>query len=142
MAVTNAQIYEKLGELSESQRNATASRKVMHERMDKTDVLLSETVNTLSKVQFALQVTTDVAVQTRDRLQQVEETLATKISPAIETHSTFQADAEPLIKLLKNIRLGLWALVGLMGVMGVSFVSLMSFFHDTARDAFRWWLGI
>jgi hypothetical protein len=114
----------------------------MHERMDKTDVLLSETVKTLSQVQFALQVTTDIAVQTRDKLERVEETLHSKIQPAIETHSTFQADAEPLITLLKNIRLGLWVLVTLMGFAGVSLVTVFVYFQEVARDAFRWWLGV
>ncbi len=142
MAVTNAQIFQQLGELTEGQKNATESRRVMHERMDKHEELLANTAETLAQVQFALKVTTDVAVQTRDRIETLENKISGAIEPVLNDHSIFKADAEPLIRLLKNIRLGLWALVGLMSVAGVSLLSTLTFFQDTAKSAFRWWLGI
>lgn len=132
--VTNQQIFEKLGELSAGQDHARESRHIMHERMDKHEVLLNETVKTLSNVQFASEVTAGVVAQLRSKMDVVEK--------AVTVSETFQKEVEPFLGLLKNIRLSIWVLTGVLSAGGVTTIGALTFFGDWAKELVKSWIGI
>jgi hypothetical protein len=142
MSPTNADIMRELGAMGAEMKHASESRGQIHSKLEAQNVILDETAKTLAEVGFGLKVTTDVAVQARDRIAKFEQEFREHQVPIIAAAAQFQIDTAPIISVMKTVRNIVVTMLGL-GLLSAGGVIVAAF---TARDwlaaGVRWVLGI
>ena len=141
-AATDDAILHKLGGIEAKVENAERSRAIIHQKMDAQADALNETVIRLQEVGFALKVTTDVAVQARDRFEAFEREFREDSQPLISGAAAFRAEAEPVLRAMKTVRniIVLLAGLGVLSVGGLAYAAVN--FGEAVKLAVRWYLGI
>lgn len=139
---TNSDIMRAIGGLEEGQRHATESRKVTHEKLDGTMERLDTVSRLLDQTAFTLQVTTDIAVQARDGVAKLSAELAEKVTPKLTAVESFHQEAEPIVKVMKNVRNAVVVMIGLLATGGVLTTGTLVLANDYAKQLVRDWLEI
>lgn len=139
---TNAQIMHELGGLQQEMKHASESRGVLHAKLDKTADVLSEVDKRLHELSFALQVTTDVAVQARDHFNEFKQEFTTERLPQITTSAEFVVASEPILASMRIVRNIIMALLG-AGILTAGGVIALAFYaRDVLRAGIMWLLGV
>lgn len=142
MDVTNDQIFSRLGGLEAKVDYADRSRKVIHEKLDAQTEVQNQTVQRLQEVAFTLKVTTDVAVQARDKIDTFEAEFRENSKPAIEAAKLFQEEAAPILNTLKIVRNILLVLSGMGLITAGGLAAAVIYMGEAVKTAVRWYLGI
>ncbi len=141
MSASIDDIMRVLGRLEEGQDNAQTSRLAIHEKIDKTNETIALVAEKLTETTFNLQITTDIAVQTRDSFSRFKEKFEKEAVPVIEGAKTFREEAEPFIDTASAIQKSLIILIGVLGAGGFGFVGLLIFANNLVRSAVLAWLN-
>ena len=139
---TNSDIMRALGGLEEGQKHATESRRVTHEKLDATMERLDVVSQLLDQTAFTLQVTTDIAVQARDGVASLRTELSEKVTPQLTAVESFHQEAEPIVKVMKNVRNAVVVMIGLLATGGVLTTGTLVLANDYAKQLVREWLEI
>ena len=124
-AVSNAQIMHKLGSMETELEHGTRSRGVLHKKIEQQTDALNGMADTMSKLNAALEINTEIAVQARDvsraaleNINRFEQAFKYDQLPSITAGETFRKEADPIIRQMKIIRNVIIVLAG-MGVFTV-----------------------
>lgn len=139
---TNSDIMRALGGLEEGQRHATESRRITHEKLDGTMERLDTVSRLLDQTAFTLQVTTDIAVQARDGVAKLSAELSEKVTPKLTAVESFHKEAEPVVKVMKNVRNAVMVMIGLLSLGGVLTGGTLILANDYAKQLVRDWLEV
>lgn len=132
--VTNADLFFKLGVIEAEQKHGTESRARIHETLEKQGELLNDAIATLRTVTVTAQLTNELAVKTREKVDALE--------PVVKDGQKFQIDAEPLVSAMRSIRNWVRALAVLIGVMGLSVSAIAVFAKELLAWGIKAWLGL
>jgi len=141
MTATNDAIMHKLGGIEAQVSHAETSRQIIHEKIDAQAAVLNETVKRLQEVGFTLKVTTDVAVQARDKIDRFDRDFHDHSKPLLEDVAAFRAEAEPVLRMMKTVRNIVVALAGAGALTLGSFIAAVAYAGETVKAMLRWYLG-
>lgn len=142
MPYTNADIMRQLGKLEADMTHATESRGHLHRQLEGHTKVLNDFGSTLQQVDFTLKATAGIAAQTRDKLATFEAEFKEQSLPIIHDAVKFKEEAEPLLKILRGVRTGIWFVVALLGVCGLTVGVAFANAEQLVRIAIRAWLGL
>jgi len=136
------ELLRAVGRLEAGQESARDSRKIIREQLTEFSGSVKDMSEALQRTTFALQVTTDIAVQTRDSFSEFKNKFDADVQPAIDRLVTFKEDSEPIIESMRKVRQLLLILIAVIGFSGVSTIGVAAFANDYAKVIVREWLEL
>lgn len=139
---TNADIMHKLGGVEAELAHASQSRGVIHQRLEEQGKSLHEVVVKMTEVATNLMITSEVAIQARNEILGFKSEFVTQHLPEIKAATTFQTEAEPILKVMRVVRNIVIILAGTGVVTAAGVVGLLIFARDLLATLVRALLGI
>lgn len=132
-------IERTIGTLLEGQRNAEVGRKVIHEKQDKQDAILDEIAARLRDIAVISQMSAENVVKLTARIEGNDKDIA-EIKPQVASNNEFRILAEPLVKIVRQIRLYIVALVAFFTALVGGVVAAWAFAGPVVKAVVKAWL--